>query len=236
MAAAHKGSQFHIQKYVNDYTEELNQYILTSSPSLLAFMDRSLEVNWKSPLKHNNYYEFQDDFLNVLIEDQKELAKYETMLRQYWPKKGPVWDGIAIVNGHNHQKGLLLVEAKAYTNETLSKIKASSPTSLHVIKQSIHVTQKAFGSNSSDDPWLSRYYQLANRLTFLSILNDKLHIPTWLVLCNFVEDEYYKPTTLKKWLQHYQLVFNRLDIQPHVNLMNKIVSIYVPAIHNNSSC
>lgn len=75
MSLANKGSQYQLQKYVNVYTQELNNAILQSSPSLLAFINNSLEIQWKSPLIEDNYYEYQDDFLKAIITDDIELQK-----------------------------------------------------------------------------------------------------------------------------------------------------------------
>lgn len=169
----------------------------------------------------------------MLIENEGELKKYEELLRQYWTRGGPVWDGMAVVEGEGGNKGLILVEAKAHINETYSQMKFSSGKSKSLIKRTIQETQIAFDSTSIIDPWVNQYYQLANRLSFLYILNEKLNIPTWLVLCNFVDDRSYKPTQLKEWLQHYKIVFRKLGIDPNRILMNKVISIYVQGINSN---
>lgn len=227
MSLANKGSQYQLQKYVNVYTQELNNAILQSSPSLLAFINNSLEIQWKSPLIEDNYYEYQDDFLKAIITDDIELQKNKLKIQDYWPRRGPVWDGIATVTGQDNKKGLLLIEAKAHIDETSSQIKATSDKSRKLIKATLHEVQAIFGSTSSIDSWLNDYYQLANRLSFLYLLNEKLHIPTWLVLCNFVNDETHISTDMHEWILHYQTIFNRMGIDSNAKLMSKVIMIFI---------
>jgi len=229
MVAAKKGSQFLLQKFVNDYSDSLNQHILSSSSSLLAFLGGDMKITWKSPLVGEDYYEYRDDFLSAYYVEKEQASIVMQKIRQYWPKNGPVWDGIAVVEGKNEKKGLLLVEAKAHIDETISRIQATSPVSIEKIRKSILLAQEGFRSSAEIDPWLDEYYQLANRLTFLYLLNRKFAIPTWLVLANFVDDRSYKPTSLYTWLQHYQAVFQTLGIDSDSELLSKVITIF-PAV------
>ncbi|MGI8314649.1 hypothetical protein [Halobacillus mangrovi] len=220
-----KGSQRLIEEYVNHQPDSLNKQILKASPSLLSFINENKQIIWKSPLKENKYYEYQDDFLDVNY--KWNLAK--ELLKIFWPKNGPKWDGIALVKNDNGQKGLLLVEAKAHTNEMVSKVKATNEKSLEMIKSTIIKVKTVSGSQTPIDPWLHRYYQLANRLAYLYLLNYKLEIPTWLVLVNFVDDQTLKPTPEEEWLNHYQEVYKELDIKPESFLFNRLVTIFPDA-------
>lgn len=226
MAETKKGSQGLLQKFVNVYPGQLNQHILSSSPSLLVFLGEELSIQWKSPLVEENYYEYQDDFLNVYYADKEKTSLAMQEIRKYWPRNGPVWDGLAVVERKDGQKGLLLVEAKAHVSETASKIKASSPASIETITETLLLTKGVFQSITPITAWLNEYYQLANRLAFLYLLNTKLHIPAWLLLVNFVDDQSYKSTSLNTWLQHYQKAFERLGMHPNTPLMGKIINIF----------
>lgn len=150
-------------------------------------------------------------------------------LRSYWPKNGPVWDGIGTVEGTG-QKGLILVEAKAHRRETHSKIKATSLQSISKITETLTVTQKKFGSTTSINPWLYDYYQLANRLAYLQILNQELQIPTWLVLVQFINDSDHIATSKEEFIAHYQQVFQTLGIDHAASLLSNLVLLYLPAI------
>ena len=227
-----KGSQLHLRTYVNTYSEELNEEIISHSPSLLAFISGERIIHWKSPLEHENYREYQDDFLKYYYEDQNSLHESNQLLRKYWPKNGPVWDGIGIVKG-TKQKGLILVEAKAHIRETSSRIRATSEKSISLITQTISDTKKQFTSTESNTtvtPWLDEYYQLANRLAYLYLLNLKLHIPTWLIQVNFIEDEKHINTSKEQWILHYQKVFQTLGISHSAPLLSQLGILYLPVM------
>lgn len=224
-----KGSQYQVQQYVNVYSDELNEAILQSSPSLLSFINRKLTIQWQSPLKVDNYYEYRDDFLKTLFLKDREREKYENQLRKYWAARGPVWDGLATIVSDSGEKGMLLLEAKSHINETRSKIKATSIKSKEVIYRTIDEVKQAVKSAESIDPWVNEYYQLANRLSFLYILNEKLNIPTWLILCNFIQDETHIATNLHEWLLHYKEVFDKLRIDFKTDLMSRFIQIYIHA-------
>lgn len=218
-----KGSKLLLQNYVNSNQEELNKLILMSSPSLISFIDKELSIDWKSPLMESDYKEYRNEFL----EQVDEWKDKRTQLEMYWAKKGPQWDGIAVVEGKNGQKGLLLVEAKAHVHEMRSKIQAKDVRSKAVIESSIMEVKRAMGSQVSLDIWLNQYYQLANRLTYLYVLNEKNGIPTWLILVNFVNDGTHIPTDSLQWIQHYQEIFSQMGISSSsTRLFNQIVTIF----------
>ena len=222
-----KGSQFHLQTYINHYSEAFNQEIFIQSPSLLAYTRGKRNISWKSPLASEEYKEYQDDFLKLYYTDV-DLCKNSTQyIRQHWPKNGPVWDGIGIVEGFE-QKGLILVEAKSHLRETHSKIKATSPNSISQITKTITLTQAQLGSTTSQTPWLNEYYQLANRLAYLYLLNSKLQIPTWLVLIQFIDDLTHIKTSKEQWLAHYQHVFHTLGIHYSGPLLSQLTLLYLP--------
>ena len=208
----------------------MNEEIISHSPSLLAFIPREQIIDWKSPLVHEEYREYQDDFLKFYYNDAISLQESNQLLREFWPKNGPVWDGIGIVEGAE-QKGLILVEAKAHIRETSSKIRATSELSISQITETITVTQKQFGSttyNTSITPWLNEYYQL-DRLAYLYLLNQKLQIPTWLIQVHFIGDSTHINTSKEQWIAHYQKVFKTLGISHSASLLSQLVIMYLPA-------
>ena len=224
-----KGSQLHLRTYVNTYSEELNEEIISHSPSLVAFISGEQIIDWKSPLVHENYREYQDDFLKFYYDDAMSLQESNQLLRESWPKNGPVWDGIGIVEG-TKRKGLILVEAKAHIRETSSKIRATSNQSISQITETITETQKQFSSTKSITPWLNEYYQLANRLSYLYLLNQKLQIPTWLIQVNFTEDNSHISTSKEQWILYYQKVFQTLGISHNAPLLSHLGILYLPII------
>lgn len=208
MGNAYKGSQKYLQNYVNIRTEELNESVFAHSASLMAFAEDSLSIKWESPLMEKNYIEYQDDFLKFIYSDKKQRDKADKKLRGYWPKRGPVWGGLVVVTGKNGEKGLILVEAKAYPGEASSKMKATADISIDIIKNFLLMTQKIFGSRTQSDPWINKYYQFANRLCFLHLLNEVLNIPLgscWLILKTAVLSTLHKNSgynTIEKFITH----------------------------------
>ena len=215
-----KGSQLLIEKYVNNQQDFLNKSILMTSPSLLYFIHKDKVINWESPLE--KYREYRNDFLGLY----EEWDNAKSLIENYWPKSGPSWDGVATVLGKDGKKGLLLVEAKAHVQEMRSRLKAKDETSIDLIIGTIKEAKAFIGSQAPIDTWLNHYYQLANRLAYLYILNEKMYIPTWLVLINFIEDQSYKPTSIEEWVDHYHEVFTEMDIKFSSILLNRVVLIY----------
>ena len=195
----------------------------------MSFIDKELSITWHSPIEREGYKEFGNEFLDL----EDEWKKEKGVLGGFWPRQGPKWDALAVVQGKNGHKGLLLVEAKAHVNEMRSKIKAVDDKSKKLIESTLEEAKQKFGSEASLDIWLNHYYQLANRLAYLYILNEKIGIPTWLVFCNFVDDGTHKPTDINKWIKHYQEVFNVMDIRPASSeLLSQIVTIFPKGIES----
>ena len=202
-----------------------------SSPSLISFIDRNKNIMWRSPLVSENHKEYRNEFLDW--EDEWKRAK--SQMKDYWPAQGPRWDGIALVHGKDGRKGLLLVEAKAHVDEMTSKIKATDPNSIELIERTIEQTKTFLGSVAPMHTWLNHYYQLSNRLAYLYILNEKMKIPTWLALVNFIDDESHKPTPINQWVNHYQEVFEEMGINFNSsNLLNRLVTLYPKSLKGDN--
>lgn len=104
---AEKGSRLCLQQYIEKDKDRLSKSIIASSFSLMSFLDKDLKITWKSPIKENKFSEYRDDFLNnldlnIVIDDAGK------QLRNFWPKNGPQWDGIAVVDGKENNKGLFI--------------------------------------------------------------------------------------------------------------------------------
>lgn len=141
---AEKGSRYWVQEYTEKENKKLSEIIISSSFSLMSFLDKNLKITWKSPIKDNNFYEYRDDFLEVL--NNKNLTEEAVKeLRNFWPKNGPQWDGIALAEGKENKKGLLLIEAKAHTGEIKSDIKAVSTQSIDKINKAFNEVQSYMG-------------------------------------------------------------------------------------------
>lgn len=227
---ATQGSRLYLQQYMVNAEDKLSEMIIAASPSLLIFAANKSNIYWKSPLEKcskGEFYEYRDDFLEVLDLEDERYKKAKENLREFWPKNGPQWDGLAVVNGINGQKGFLLVEAKAHLDETKSDLKAVSNQSINKIKKSISRAQEYYGIETND--WTKDYYQLGNRIAYLYFMNEILKIPTWLVLINFTDGE-YKKTELHEWLKHYNQIYTSMGINLNSKLLNNIIQIFVKVL------
>lgn len=226
---ADKGSRLYLQEYMAKGKDKLSEVIIAASPSLLSFIGSKNKIEWKSPLqkpeKENKeeFYEYRDNFLEVLNLGEEKNIDAKKKLGEFWPSNGPQWDGLAVVNGIG-QKGLLLIEAKAHIDETRSELKAKSQTSINKIKDSLAQVQKYYDIEPVD--WTKPYYQMGNRIAFLYFMNEVLHIPTWLVLINFTDGK-YKPTSIDKWLEHYNVIYNEMGIKYNkYKLLNNVIQLF----------
>ena len=218
---ADKGSRFCLQEYIYHECEQLTLLITTASPSLLSFNYEN--IIWQSPLPDKEYYEYRDDFLEPL-----GMANKKELLRTFWPKNGPQWDGLAIIK-RKSKNGILLIEAKAHPKETKSDIKATSKKSISLIEGSLERTKGFMGVKFSN--WGKNNYQLSNRLAYSYFLNEILEIPTWLVLINFVNDESHIETELSDCKCHYESIFHEMGIKHDSKLLDKIIIIFPQALN-----
>ena len=91
---AHAGSQRWLQVAVN----RKSQLLLSSLQRSGAIGPRS-SVVWKSPLDLDGFREYRDqkalDYVGI------SSAKLKKPLGEFWPARGPVWDGLGITSeGH----------------------------------------------------------------------------------------------------------------------------------------
>jgi hypothetical protein len=80
-----KGSQKWIQKLVNEKPDLLTSPIRTQ----LNLSDTD-SITWLSPLAEDEYAEYRDQaFLDLL-----DIKLPKVSLSDFWPSRGPVWDGL----------------------------------------------------------------------------------------------------------------------------------------------
>lgn len=220
---AEKGSKFYFQNHMISSKDELSEMIIAASPSLQAFVDDKSKIDWKSPLESEDFREYRDDFLDVLALDQKALNEAKAKLKDFWPKNGPQWDGLAVVNGAYGQRGLLLVEAKAYPGETKSDLRAECDESVRKIESSISRVQGYYEIQPNN--WTKNCYQMGNRIAYLYFMNEILNIPAWLVLINFIDGD-FKRTELNQWLAHYNKLYRSMGMHHDCKTFNRIIQVF----------
>ncbi len=143
---------------------------------------------WVSPLADDEHAEYRDAaFLTRL-----GLAPLASALSEFWPKRGPQWDGLATFTG-----GVVLAEAKAHLPEFATPHSAAGPVSSLRIAAAFAQVQHALGI--APQPWHRTYYQYANRLAHLWWLRSQ-GVDAHLLLIGFLGDtEMNGPTLAADW-------------------------------------
>jgi hypothetical protein len=189
--AAYKGSQLQTQLWVNRRPEQLAEVLAGPFPELAA-----ADIDWRSPCAAENYREYQDAaFLKAV-----GLAGYaEQLVGNFWPRGGPVWDGLAVANLKG-ERGVILVEGKSYVGELFGGGCQATPTSQERIDAALARTQRWLHLEPDPARWCGRLYQSANRLAHLYWLREVVGVRAWLVHLLFVADP-HGPTTADDWKQ-----------------------------------
>jgi len=199
---AAKGSQKWIQKLINEMPDLLNSPIRTQ----LDLPDTE-KITWLSPVADDEYAEYRDQaFLDLL-----GIKLPKVSLSDFWPSRGPVWDGL----GKSDSGNVFLVEAKSHISEVLSPKTGAGVQSLQRIKKSLDRT-KAFLNSNSDHDWTTTFYQYTNRLAHLYLLRALNQVPAYLVFLYFVNDkEMNGPRSIDEWIGAISLLKSYLGVARH---------------------
>jgi len=187
------GSQLQIQIYVNRRQEELSRAVQGELPSLAVLEPR---FRWVSPLESEGFVEYKDQaFLHAV--DLDHLLRNDLDL--FWPKMGPRWDALAVVetDSASDTHGVLLVEAKSHPSEMHRTNSQASPQPLKRIKEALRKTKRWLGVSEEAD-WTGDLYQSANRLAHLYFFLEIAKMPAWLANVCFLDDP-RSPTTRGEW-------------------------------------
>lgn len=174
-----KGSKLRMQQVANNslWKERLN-----------ALLED--ELQWLSPLAKTNFVEYQ---LN-----QEELLKFfmtssseANSIFSFWPRRQPSWDGLAV----GKQGTLYLFVAQSQLKEKAGKLAAADPKNRELIRQTMQRIQETYFPQGEFSLWVEGYYQLANKITFLRMFQERermlrtLHLrQIKLVFLNFADD------------------------------------------------
>ena len=189
---AYAGSQRQIQTYVNWYSDELSQHLISAGPE---FNFSNARFRWASPLRENGFREYCDRrFLKSV-----GLEHLDPELKEFWPRHGPVWDALATVESETGPgfRGVLLVEAKSYPSEIYGGGCKASERSIEKIEAALGRTKRWLNVPQHFD-WTGPLYQSANRIAHLYFFREVVDVHTWLVNVYFTRDP-NSPTKLEEW-------------------------------------
>jgi hypothetical protein len=102
-------------------------------------------------------------------------------LRDFWPRRGPVWDAI----GSTSAGTSIFVEAKAHIPEAASPGSRATPASLRLISQSLREARRSYAPKATSE-WDVTFYQYANRLAHHYFLTTVNRLPSVLVFVYFL--------------------------------------------------
>lgn len=226
----YRRSQRWMQYFVNEATDELNRLIHDATG-----IATDCEIHWKSPLASQDYVEYRDQaFLNQIGTSAPKVP-----LKDFWPNKGAVWDGLATTSSDD----VILVEAKANIPEFASSpCGAVAQSSLDLIHQSLGKVQrfmKVHQNRQNPELWANAFYQYANRLAHLYYLRELNKVPAHLIFLDFYKDPDSGETGVKsadEWKSLILLVESCLGIPRNSPLMKFVhhIDIDVGEIENQS--
>jgi len=198
-----KGSQKWLQILVNEKPQLINAELYRK-----LNIEKSTKIEWHSPLKKDNYKEYRDgEFLKAL-----KIGKLKCSLDDFWPRRGPVWDGLATIGEIK-----VLVEAKAHIREIISgrSLALKESESLSKITESL-INTRTYLIPKSEPDWLQPFYQYTNRLAhlyFLRVFND---VDAHLVFLYFINDTEMKgPKSREEWQGAIKLLHSYLGLGRH---------------------
>lgn len=200
---AAKGSQRWLQIAVNHAPQALESPL---RDSMRVGVEETFE--WLSPRADDRYLEYRDEcFLGRL-----GCSLSTRKLQEFWPTRGPVWDGLARTSSGN----LLLLEAKAHVQEIVSGGSRAQPGSKARILASLRETQEALAPRAKAVDWSNTFYQYANRLAHLYLLRELNGLPAHLVFVYFLNaTDVNGPSDRAEWIGAIKVVEGYLGLGRH---------------------
>ena len=204
MVEAEKGSQAALQRMVEKTPEQLQ-------PAGLPMLD------WLSPRRGDGFAEYRDGAALRML----GLGDHAEALTEFWPRRGPVWDGLARAGG-----AVVLVEAKAHVSEFLSSPSAATaPQSVAQIARAFRQVKAALGADERSD-WSRVFFQYANRLAFLWWLRAR-GIDAHCLFVSFLGDtEMGAPGRAETWEALFRAADHALGLSPRHPLRPYVLHVH----------
>ena len=210
----------HLQVWVNRHSAKLNEHLLRALGSDFD----GATIRWVSPLEKKNFREYRDGaFLQAI-----ELSEHRAALQKFWPKGGPVWDGLAIVSfGKDRADAILLIEAKSYPEEVRGSGCQATPDSdsRRQIESSLSQAAEWTGV-ARKASWIGALYQSANRIAHTLFLRKTLGCEAYMMNVCFVDDP-RRSTSEAAWVRANEAFKDELGLS-HVDTP-WLMTILVPA-------
>lgn len=204
--AANRGTRRWLQALVNSAARSL----LDAAIAERLPRHPGSRIEWRSPLREDHYAEYSDqEFVERLLGAPHSAGvpglpppgrQLPRPLAEFWPRFGPQWDGLAVVNTGRGARTMLLVEAKSHIPEmAAAPAQARGELALRHIRSSLDATRSFLEVRTAAD-WSTSFYQYANRLAHLYWLRELNGVDAYLVNLFFLNDaELNGPRTAAEW-------------------------------------
>jgi len=148
-------------------------------------------------------------------------------LREFWPSRGPHWDALARLSpASGGSPGALLVEAKSYPEEMAGGGSKAGATSRARIARALSATQEVLGMPVDPERWMGRFYQFANRISYLRWLRGH-GVDAWLVHLLLTDDP-HGPTSESQWRLAIDEVHAELGLSE--SHLDHVATVLLPAL------
>jgi hypothetical protein len=227
------GSEYQLLRFLGHHRNFLKEQIHnnTKFKGSLYFLDFP---------NNNNRLSLDGEYVGINFLRENHNIDYENIKNKwedYWPNssKGQQnWDAIFI-----HEDEYVLVEAKARLDEIITNIsEEAKENSIEEIIKAFEETRQTFNISTNNN-WLKKYYQLANRIAFINFLH-KNNIKASLLYIYFINGyekgkiENYKIEIIenksvkneKEWEDEIKREYEYLGIL-NSNALNYISSVYI---------
>ena len=169
------GSEYQLLRFLGHHRNELEQKILKNT-KINENLDYGME--WLDFPKDNKRKSLDGEYVGINFLDKKIINKLSQSWKKYWPQKKGIhnWDAILylspIIPNSPLNDQWILIEAKGRLKEGIEDGSgATDPKSIEIINKAFESTKKRFNIKTQND-WLKKYYQFANRLAFINFLLD----------------------------------------------------------------
>jgi hypothetical protein len=199
MALAIKGSRRWIQLATTSRRDLLSRELRAA-----LGLGSTASIDWVSPMPPK-YNELRDGAALRAV-GLSELPAQS--LSSFWPRRGPVWDAIGLIDGHEP----VFVEAKAHIPEAASPATAAGADSVLLIRRSLSEARRYYAPRAKGD-WSGTFYQYANRLAHHYWLRKVNGVRSHLVFVYFINDVAMGgPKTVQEWRGAIRLLHAALGL------------------------
>jgi hypothetical protein len=167
------GSKYQLLRFLGHHRNELEQYILKNT-KINENLEYSME--WLDYPKDAKRKSLDGEYTGISFLPLELQNKISGNWKNYWPQQGnpPNWDSIIYCSPLAPNSSLedhwFIIEAKARLNEGIDKgTDAKNEESIKIIEKAFEKTKKRFNIKTENN-WLEKYYQFANRLAFINFM------------------------------------------------------------------